>query len=362
MNPLLVSIEKLLSANVGVAYSAASLSFGKGAIPSTIVVGNAHEATWFDLASLTKPLSTALLTMRLCDQNKVQLNESVLPDATLVHLLSHTAGFPACFPPLWAEKQGLLQRPSDLSRKAVLQSAAQADREAVGRRSVYSDLGYIVLGDLLEHRGQARLDEQLSQLLAPLELSLGFRPLDRVASDVPKPQDIAPTRRETPHREELVGVVHDDTARAMLGVAGHAGLFGTSTAVYRLANALLHRYHDEKPTPKHLCLRSQTVRRFFRLPAQPGLPGTFGLGFDHPDPIRPGEPCLSSAGTLWPRDGVGHLGFTGCSFWLDPKARLCAVLVSNRVCAKTTIEAEQRKAALRVLRPALHDAIVRWAS
>ncbi len=357
MSGRFAEIERLLAGGVGTAFPSASLAFGQGGLPTTISVGDASETTWFDIASLTKALSTAVLTMHLCETKRLAIDEEILPGVCVAHLLSHSAGFPACFPPLWADKQGLLHAPSDSTRRAVLQTVLLTPRDLAGARSLYSDLGFIVLGDLLEQRGEARLDDQLARLLAPLDLRLGFAPLDRSSPFVSS--EVAPTRRETPQREQLVGVVHDDTARAMLGVAGHAGLFGQCESVYRLGQALLACFHDDDtPAVRALGLTSQTVRRFFASPALPGLAGTWGLGFDHPDPIRPSEPCTSSAGSRWSRRGVGHLGFTGCSIWMEPDSRLVAVLLSNRVFVSRPTEADQSKAALRALRPALHDAIV----
>jgi CubicO group peptidase (beta-lactamase class C family) len=160
----------------------------------------------------------------------------------------------------------------------------------------------------------------------------------------------------------LCGQVHDDNARAMLGVAAHAGLFGTAAAVHRFAAALLDAYHDAgTPAQRALGIRCATVRRFFARCTHSGLTTTWGLGWDHPDPLPPDGAAgsTSSAGSLWPRSGVGHLGYTGCSLWLDLAARGVVVLLSNRVCVATPDEAAATKAAMRRLRPALHDAVQR---
>ncbi len=354
-------VESILRRGVGVAYPSACLSFGVGSTPRTFSVGHATDETWFDIASVTKALATTLLVMKLCDAGLLHLDEEVLPGVHLAHLLSHSSGFPACFPPLWAEQQGFLVSPSGRTRQAVQSAVLATPRDTAGVRSVYSDLGFIVLGGLVEQRAQERLDDLLARWLGPLDLSLSFRPLDRHV--LPDETRCAPTRRESGAREPLQGIVHDDTARAMLGVAGHAGLFAQSESVYRLARALLDCYHDAPSAPaRALGLRSTTVRRFFQSPGIAGLPGTWGLGFDHPDPLLTGMPCTSSAGSLWSRLGVGHLGFTGCSLWMDPHRGLIAVLLSNRVHVESTLAAESSKVALRALRPALHDAIMRSQS
>jgi CubicO group peptidase (beta-lactamase class C family) len=349
-------VASILQSGVLSVYPSASLCVGRQPDPQQLIVGSAQRDTWFDIASLTKALATTLLVMKLCDEGRLQLDEEVLAGVQVAHLLSHSSGLPACFPPLWADQQGLLVAPSLRTREFVTSQVMQTPRAPAGLRSVYSDLGFIVLGQLVEQRGDGRLDEQLLRWLGPLGLAIGFRPLD-VASPV-SANLCAPTRRESPLREPLQGIVHDDTARAMLGVAGHAGLFAQTESVYRLGQALLDCYHDVSSVPRAvLGLRSATVRRFFQAPALPGLRSTWGLGFDHPDPVLPGA-SPSSAGSLWSRRGVGHLGFTGCSIWIDPDSRLVAVFLSNRVDVETPAQAEQTKAALRVLRPILYDAIV----
>jgi hypothetical protein len=216
------------------------------------------------------------------------------------------------------------------------------------------------------------LDVAFARVAEALSVELSFRPLDvaearqRVARS-----RCAPTRRESPAREPLSGEVHDDNARAMLGVSGHAGLFGTLAAVGRLAGALLDTYHRlDTPSARALgidpdLLRVAWARPDLRPQAGHAAGSTWGLGWDHPSPLSPDASSPSSAGTLWPREGVGHLGFTGCSIWIDPgfvRARaLVAVFLSNRVCVATPAEAAATQAGIKRLRPALHDAIYRAA-
>lgn len=359
MSGLTEAAERLAGA-VGVAFPAAVLCCGRGELELERAVGDADAQTWFDIASLTKALGTSLLALAAWQAGRLDLDEEVLPGARLWQLLGHVSGLPACLPPLHAMTQGWLVRPSAATRQAVVAAARSAPRGPAGQQAVYSDLGPILVGDLLEQRVGRRLDEQLAALLEPLGVEVGFRPLDRARHAVPA-ERTAPTRRESPAREPLRGVVHDDNARAMLGVAGHAGLFATASGVFRLAQALLDSYHDlGTPAQRALGLRGQALRRFFSIPEVPGLLTTWGLGWDHPDP-HPGDgsPSRSSAGSLWPRSGVGHLGWTGCSLWLDLERRGAAVLLSNRVCVGTPAEAAATQAAVRALRPQLHDAIQR---
>ena len=353
------NIEQLLTQAVGLAFPSAVLCFGVTAKPTTIAVGEAKENTWFDIASLTKPLSTALLAMRLSEKRLLRLNQMVTPGVTSKQLLAHTAGFPACFSPDWLARSRLLLFPHSRLRRSLVELARSTFRAPPGRNAVYSDLGYIVLGDTLEYFGQGRLDQLLTTMLSPLDMPVQYWPISKTGQWYAS-ESIAKTRRETPWREDLQGIVHDDVARAMLGVAGHAGLFARAGGVYRLCRALLDTYHDEQtPDRRALNLSSSTVRKFFLRPPNSPACTTFGLGFDHPDPLVPGKINRSSAGVLWPRTGVGHLGFTGCSFWMALKERVICVLLSNRVFFPTTAQAETAKAALRILRPTLHDAVFR---
>jgi CubicO group peptidase (beta-lactamase class C family) len=198
-----------------------------------------------------------------------------------------------------------------------------------GTRSVYSDLGFIVLGDLIERAGGVRLDALFAREIArPLGVDTRFVPED--------PSACAPC-------EGMRGVVHDDNARAMDGVAGHAGLFSTATDVARLARSLLASFLNlEVEVPR--LVGAETVRAFF---SPCGIPGsTWRYGWDGPSPQG------SQAGERWPKDGVGHLGFTGCSLWMDPPRGRAVVLLSNRV------EPTRNNERIKQVRPALHDAIV----
>ncbi len=357
------AVAGLLQDGVGAAYPAAVLSCGRAGAEFTTPVGAAELTTVFDLASLTKALCTSVLVMRHVQAGTLDLEEQVAlgdgrgPRVRLWQLLAHCSGLPPGPPPLWAEHQGLLAAPTQRTRSSVAHMAAAASVRAAAE-AVYSDLGFILLGHLLEQRTGVRLDEQFQPLAAALDLELGFRPLDRHPDSLPiAAARCAPTRRESPRREPLCGQVHDDNARAMLGVAGHAGLFGTAASVHRFAAALLDTYHDAGTREQRaLGLHSVVVRRFFALSTPADLGTTWGLGWDHPEPLHRGA-AASSAGSLWPRSGVGHLGFTGCSLWLDLERRGVVVLLSNRVCAATPAEAEAKKARLRQLRPALHDAV-----
>jgi CubicO group peptidase (beta-lactamase class C family) len=319
-------VDSLLVEAVGPVFPAAELLVAEDLkVVFERAVGAATPRTLFDIASLTKALSTTTLTMIFEERGLLSLSDEVRPGITVRHLLCHASGLPA-----W---RSLVPRPDLPDRRAAVVAAArQAPLESTpGARSQYSDLGFILLGDLLERRGGARLDKLFEKEISrPLGSGLTFHPAAGRA---------APTERG------LVGVVHDDNARAMEGVAGHAGLFGTAADVFAVAASLLASFLDRRDRRDHKVLvEPSTVRRYF---TPSGVPGsTWCLGWD-----RPSEEG-SSAGTRWPRSGVGHLGFTGCSLWLDPPRGRAAILLSNRV------HPTSKNEAIKGLRPVLHDAIV----
>lgn len=322
----------LLANAVGEVFPAAQLVVVEGG--HTVLdeaVGDCTRDTLFDIASLTKPLCTTTLLLRRLAEGCLRLDDALRPGVTVQLAMCHASGLPA-WRPLHLAAAG---RTDADARRAVVEAARCEPLEyAPGTRSVYSDLGYILLGDALERLDGLRLDEQSARL----GLGLTFHP---------EPDRCAPT--ETEAGAALRGVVHDDNARAMEGVAGHAGLFGTACEVASAAMELSRCWHGARGG----LVEPEWLRRAW---SPVGIPdSTWCLGWDRPSPSG-----VSSAGTLWPRDGVGHLGYTGCSLWIDPPRRRCVVLLSNRVYARAMGKtAEHTQAAIKRLRPALHDAIVR---
>jgi len=197
--------------------------------------------TIFDLASLTKVIATATVLMRLVEQAKLHLSDPIgrwIPrwrgDATVEDALSHTTGLPAWLP-LFREHQG---------RDAFAAAIAGAPLEYQPRSaSVYSDLGFILLGFIAEDVGGAPLDQLFEITCSRLGLEdLAFKPPDRWR------QRTAPTEYDPWRKRLLVGEVPDENAAALGGVAGHAGLFGTGSAVGRFAQTLL-RARIGEPDP-----------------------------------------------------------------------------------------------------------------
>lgn len=295
----------------------------------------------YDLASLTKPLATALLVGRALEQGRCNLLDPISkfvpgadPTVTLEHLLEHSAGYPAHlrFDERLAPR--VLPGSWDAWRQIVLDAARTQREAAPGRRAVYSDVGFILLGAALE----VIYGRPLSQAFAELGTGLFFRDLRGApAPPVPRPaQPFAPTEAD------LVGLVHDENCRAMGGAAGHAGLWGTAEDVVQLCLSLVRAYHGASDE----LLAPETVRRMWT----PSLveASTRTLGWDRPSPGR------SSTGEFWPAYAVGHLGFTGTSVWIDPDRSLVVAFITNRVCPT------RDNLQIRAVRPRLHDAV--WQS
>jgi CubicO group peptidase (beta-lactamase class C family) len=205
------------------------------------------------------------------------------------------------------------------ARRAVLRLARTTPLTGTpGVDTVYSDLGYLLLGELLERVGGARLDAlHRDELARPLGLAAHYRPGGAAPAGTP-PGPVIATELDARGRA-LRGEVHDENARLGGGVFGHAGLFGRVGDVALFARAMLRL-----PDGGGL-VRPATAAVFFeRCPGG----GSWRLGWDTPS----ATPGVSHAGDLWPRPGGrGHLGFTGTSLWLDLPRRRWVALLTNRV-------------------------------
>lgn len=278
--------------------------------------------THYDLASLTKVLCTTTLCAQAVSAGQMRLDEPIpaslgLADGArpaLRDLLEHAAGLEAhreFFHAPWELNAG--------QREAMIRAVREVPRACPPRtRAIYSDLGFLLLGAWLERLFDERLDVAFRRRVAePLGLAstLGFRPLDETSVDETSAPTIAPTERyDDPDRhwsrlrESLGqavahGIVHDDNCVIMRGVAGHAGLFGTATAVATLGAAWARAALPG--------VSPQIVARFRRASTVPG--SSRRLGFDGPTPG-------GSTGEALGPDAYGHLGFTGTSMWIDPSS------------------------------------------
>ncbi len=305
----------------------------------------ATRETCYDLASLTKPLVTTLCIMRLVEEGRLSLAQTLeefflvpfwLAGVSLVELLSHSAGFPA-HRPYFARliTYPLKDRPRLLETWIIKEPLAYPP----GKKHLYSDLGFFLLGRLVEKVTRKTLDQYFEETLELLEISgkkLLFRPLKDIPAERIAATEVCPWRGKL-----LKGEVHDENAWVVGGVAGHAGLFGTAGAVMNLLLKMLSAYRGEEKA----FLSRPLLREFWdwRSP----LGGTWALGFDRPSQEG------SSAGERFSRQALGHLGFTGTSFWLDPQRDLIVVFLTNRV----HLGREPNR--LRAFRPALHDLVLK---
>lgn len=316
--------------------------------------------TLFDLSSLTKPLATTSVLFRLVRDGRVGLDEKivrVLPNfsvhkknlITVRHLLGHCSGL-AAWRPFHRDLTKLGgERPNFIgSTAAKLHVYGEIHREALeyptASKSVYSDLGFILIGELVETVLATSLDRACQeQVFKPLGLATA-RFMDQTAVRMHRvkidPMQFAPTERCPWRNVLLCGAVHDDNAWAMGGVAGHAGLFATAADVHAIAARWHACFRGEDDF-----LPSDLVREAWtRTTSVPG--STWGLGWDTP------SPHASSAGTRIGPQAVGHLGFTGTSIWIDPVSGVEIVLLTNRVHPRRDNER------IREVRPRFHDAVM----
>lgn len=269
------------------------------------------EDTIWDLASLTKLLSTTLLVARAVDERALALDETPWPrwpGVTIEHVLRHEGGLPN-WRPLYEEarKRGVAGLPE--GKRVVVEAAlAVAAEQLPGAATSYSDIGFIALGALLEQRLgplDAVFAEEARRRFGDTGLRFVRLDVDGFHPAVPA---VAPTERCSWRRRALQGQVHDENAFAMGGVAGHAGLFGSLRDLEKVA-----RFFLEDMTP--------TLRAFARVPDELARRP---IGFDRATPAGSTGGALSGA-------SVGHLAFTGCSLWIDPLAQRAYVLLTNRI-------------------------------
>ena len=331
-----------------------AVSFAAGAAPIT-------TATWFDLASLTKPLATSSLAMMGVSSGWLQLDEPLghalewrpVPDdkriITIRQLLNHCSGLPA-YRPYFRDLVDIpvIERRATLLKRILREPLLGAPQTI----TAYSDLGFMVLAEIIERRLGMRLDEAVRRFLFdPADIQeMDFRPVHPgTAPDVRPPAAdglprvvVAQTERCPVRSRVLEGEVHDENAYALGGVAGHAGLFGTARAIHRWLGVLWGAYRGRTG---HKGIAPAVVREFWR--RQHLVPeSTWALGFD--------TPCVSgsSAGERFSANSVGHLGFTGTSFWLDLDGEILVVLLTNRV------HPHREKSSIKSFRPLVHNVVM----
>ena len=304
--------------------------------------------TVFDLASLTKPLATTLALMILVQQGRLRLDQtlgSTVPEFLGTHkqgiaigqLLSHCSGLPDYRP--YYETLTKVPFPG---RNRVLQNLLLGEESVYepGKACLYSDIGFMILKWVVEAVAEKPFDRFVEEsVYGPLKLKdLFFILLDNHSRRDDRPYgatEDCPWRGRT-----LEGEVHDENAHALGGVAGHAGLFGTAQDISILLLELLKAYLGESSTG---LFHHDVVRAFFQRHSDVG---SWALGFDTPS--RPD----SSSGRHFSDRSVGHLGFTGTSFWMDLQKAVMVVLLSNR------IHPSRKNEKIAGFRPLLHDTVM----
>jgi serine-type D-Ala-D-Ala carboxypeptidase len=339
------------------ARSLLSQAIGDKAFPAAAIeVGDATQARWqepfgrltfdpasaavtprtiFDLASLTKVIATTPLLMQQVERGAIGLDDPLLGHiaewrgadraaVTIRDLLTHSSGLPA-YRELFRERRHRLE-----FEAAICTTPLEYPPRT---QSIYSDLGFILLGFLLgpDTALASRLDTMLGQIGIVEDLQfhppIAWRPRT------------APTERDAWRGRLLVGEVHDENAWALGGAAAHAGLFGTAAAVGAYARHLLQILGGRTGVFQRSTLEAFIAR-------QPGVPGSSrALGWDTMLPT-------SSCGTLMSPRSFGHTGYTGTSLWIDPERAIYVVLLTNRV------HPTRENDAIKQVRPAVHDAVI----
>ncbi|MBI4264981.1 MAG: beta-lactamase family protein [Acidobacteria bacterium] len=301
-----------------------------------------REDTIFDLASLTKVLATTGLVMQQLERGAIGLDDPVARHvgawegadrsaATVHDLLSHASGL-AAYVPFYRDRRGRAE-----FERAICASPLEYPPRT---KSVYSDLGFMLLGFILEDVGRASTDHptlarRFQGLLAQMGVAedLQFHP-PAVWRARTAPTEIDPWRGRL-----LVGEVHDENCAALGGAAAHSGLFGTAAASGACARHLLQILDGRVGA-----FRRETVELF--VARRTDVPDSSrALGWDTMLPT-------SSCGSRMSPRAFGHTGFTGTSLWIDPERRIYVVLLTNRVHPTRAHEAIRR------VRPSVHDAVV----
>jgi CubicO group peptidase (beta-lactamase class C family) len=302
--------------------------------------------TAYDIASITKVLATTAAAMLLYQRGVLDLETplgELLPGfvvgrspeegarhVTIRHLLAHSAGLPG-----YVEVFRTAATPD-----AILRACLQLPLEAEpGTRAEYSDIGFILLGKALEVLTRESLATWVErEVFRPLGLSAtGFNPAQSARALIP------PTEEDISLRQRRIqGEVQDEHAFRMRGIAGHAGLFSNVPDLLRFSRVILAAGYSGPNTAADPLFSRNTVERFAERQDPEG--SSRALGWDTPSKD-------SSAGHHFSQHSIGHLGYSGCSLWIDLDASIAVVLLTNRTWP------DRKTQLIREVRPAFHDAI-----
>lgn len=382
------TMEKAVAEGV---FPSASLLVAKGGeVLHNRQYGDAREGTCFDIASLTKPVCTATLVMMLVEEGLLKTTDNVyqwlggarLPEhklMTVQDLLNHTSGLPAWQP--YYRELPLDLVGTESGKHFILDSCfREPPVNPPGEKVLYSDIGYIILGEIIEQAAGAPLGVLFSNRIAkPLGLGDTFfvkllgKPVEQTSKrtfasadqHVPTPKHGLPAERKArkegehrrfaptedcPWRERVIhGEVHDQNTFALGGVAGHSGLFSTASDLHRFILEFVSCYNGKsKWIPKSAvrCFIDFDDEKTQKLISKRPMGDNIYLGgWNTPSPRNP------SCGTHFSKETIGHLGYTGCSFWIDLKKDYWVILLSNRIHPSTTNER------IKAFRPRIHDLV-----
>ncbi len=339
-----------------------SLGVGKEKRKNITYFGNASlcpekrklkKNTYFDLASLTKPLATTMAILCLIKMKKIDMDEKLSSliekkikgekkDITIKQLLGHCSGFPAHREYFKILKDIPVNKRGDFVETLLLKEELEYIAET---KAVYSDLGFMLLGRIIEKKSGYPLEQFVKErVLQPinLEKNIFFNPLFD-SNHIHDNKEFVATENCPWRKKTLRGEVHDDNCYAMGGVTGHSGLFGDIEGVTAYAGLILDMW---KGVASHPNIENVDLVNF--LTRQKNIPGSSRtLGFD--TPTKSG----SSSGKYFSKKSVGHLGFSGTSFWIDSEKDVVVVLLSNRV------HPSRENTKIKQFRPYFHDMVLK---
>lgn len=304
--------------------------------------------TIFDMASVSKAMATTSTAMLLWERGQLDLDEplarrlpefvdpspeaeslaALRPQVTPRMLLAHCSGLPA-YAPLYK---------TNATASKLLEACLHMPLEATpGTQAVYSDIGFILLGHLLEKIAGERLDSFCRrEVFTPLGMSSTlYCPPAELRASIPPTADRGNFRGRI-----LQGEVHDGNCWRLGGVSGHAGLFSNVADTLRLADCLLHRGRN--------IFHPETV---LKITTRQHMPPSSGWAMGWDTPTSP-----SSSGTLFSAHSVGHLGYTGTSLWVDLDKQVAIVLLTNRTYPGDDAAASE---SIKGIRPRFHDTLMR---
>ena len=295
--------------------------------------------TLFDLASLTKVVATTTAAMICYDRDLFTLDDKVtkyIPEfgvngkdnITIKNLLIHNSGLPA-----WKKFYG-----RDLKYDDVINEIYSSELEyKTGEKTVYSDLGIITLGKIIEKVSGKTLDVFCKdEIFIPLKMNETFYNPDDSLKKL-----CAPTETDNYWRmKTLQGEVHDETSAMLNGVAGHAGLFSTADDLAKLMSVLLNKGKINQK----IFIQQSTIELFTKRVSKES---TRAIGWDTKSDSG------SSAGKYFSKNSFGHTGYTGTSIWADPDRNLFVVFLTNRVYPT------RENTKIQKVRPQLHNAVIK---